>query len=220
MSNPSAKNLFVRIDRSNRPIDSTNKLLLKAPRQGRWLKVDSITGNVCCDYVTIEATPDSTDATGIIVTIFCDGVKQEEVTVSGTFADINELVTLLNAQASILGTFSTDGTTISLKTPRNTVSCDGTLSMTLGDITTIVATPAASSGTDWVFTLTCGETNIISQFIAGTAADLDALATLLNGSLSWLGVFSVATTTIVLTIPSQAATSLCSTDLTMTIVLD
>lgn len=218
--NSSALHTFIRIDRSGKPIDSTNKSLKSAPRQGRWLKVDSITGNVCCDYVTLSAIPVNDDTTGAVVTIFCNGVKQQEVFVIGTFDGLDEMVVVLNTNASILGTFSTDGTSIFLKTPRSTVNCDGTLTMTIGDIDILTDAPGTVSGTGWAFSLACDATDIFSIVIDETTTTIQDVADMLNARLNWLGVFTVDGTDIVLTLPTALATSICSGTLTMAIALD
>lgn len=217
MSNPSALHTFIRIDRSGKPIDSTNKSLKNAPKQGRWLKINNLTGNVCCDTITIQTNAISTSGTGAVVSIFCDGVTQEQIYVIGDYNSLAELVVLLNNQAPGLGVFSQESGFIYLKTPRSSHSCSGTLSMTIYPTTELQAT-IASYGSDWAVNILCDGTPVLSFLLPGLAGNMADLITKLNYELNWLGVFTGTGNTV--TLNTNVSGSICSGVVTMTIVLN
>lgn len=129
----SALHTFIRIARDNSPIDGTNKSLKSAPRQGRWLKVDAITGNVCCDNVTLNT--DSPGAgTYLILTFVCDSTTIATISLPELTSTTETLIDDLNTNLPYLGTFSIgeDTDTIDLKINRTSLPpCDGTLTYTM-----------------------------------------------------------------------------------------
>lgn len=131
----SAYHVYIRVDRNNKPIDSTNKLLKTSPKQGRWIEVKDITANVCCDTITLNTTPDYTSNNYAILYFKCDGNTIAQLNFPELeWTTIEELVDVLNTNAAYVGVFklNSDGTSIDL-TINNSVkpNCSGVLTYEL-----------------------------------------------------------------------------------------
>lgn len=118
---------FVRIDSTGRPVPGSNQNRSKKPvSNGTW---DEFKIHDCCgpELTTIPGDLSGTDST---FTIACDAVTILTFIVSGSYANIYDLVGLLNQQAGYLGVFSVDGTSIVFKVNSqvsNSLCSDGTL---------------------------------------------------------------------------------------------
>ncbi len=129
MNNPKL-NTYIRIDANGRDIAGTNVLRTKMPVTGRWRQLNA---NLCCGpYIAIETTPGDTYVSDIVISILCDDIEVMAITSTGDSTTIQEMVDVLNANFSYLGTFTTDGTTITLKLHlpiAETLCAEGTLTM-------------------------------------------------------------------------------------------
>lgn len=141
--NPKLKT-YIRIDANGRDIAGSNVLRTKMPVTGRWRELDS---SLCCaPYIAIETTPADAYVSNIVISILCDDIEVMAITSTGDSTTIQEMVDILNANFSYLGTFSTDGTIITLKlhlSIAETLCASGTLTMSVtgtGTTTTTTTT--------------------------------------------------------------------------------
>jgi len=121
---------YIRIDSNGRDVAGSNVLRLKMPVTGRWRELSAY--ECCGPSVSIEVTPGDVYVSAIVLSILCDDVEVLAITSTGSSTTIEEMVTSLNTNFGYLGTFSTDGTTITLLLTlsiADTLCADGTLTM-------------------------------------------------------------------------------------------
>jgi len=115
----SAYKTFIRVDASNRPINSTNKLQKTRPKQGRWIEVD-ITGNVCCDTIQLTFDIVALDPYPIITLTANESNTMTLFANDDTDPTTNdELVTILNLNFGYLGSFHTSNDVLYLDLHKN-----------------------------------------------------------------------------------------------------
>lgn len=133
---------YSRVDASGRIIPGSTVLRLKKPVTGNW--VENTTYQCCFPSITIVSTPDDVYVSDIILSILCDDVEVLAISSSGTSTTVDEMVDSLNVNYGYLGTFSTDGTeiTLLLKLEIAESLCDGTLSMAVTGTPTTTTTTA------------------------------------------------------------------------------
>jgi len=115
----SAYKTYIRVDASNRPINSTNKLQKTRPKQGRWIEVD-LTGNVCCDTIQLSFDIVALNPYPIITISTDEGNTMTLLANDSTDPATNdELVTLLNLHFGYLGSFHTSDDVLYLDLHKN-----------------------------------------------------------------------------------------------------
>lgn len=138
---------YIRIDGNGRDVSGSNVLRLKMPVTGRWRELPAY--ECCGPSISIEDTPADSYLSAIALSILCDEVEVLAISSSGSSTTIEEMVAALNANFGYLGTFSTDGTVITLLLHLEIANnlCDGTLTMA------VTGTPTTTTTTTTTTTL-------------------------------------------------------------------
>ena len=122
---------YIRMDQRGMLVSGSGIWRLKKPSTGRWKEVE---GDVCCSpFTALTDTPADVSITDITVTIACDATTVLTVVAPGTSTDIITLVAILNTNLSYLGSFSENGTVVTLNLIQDIANtlCTGTLTMTV-----------------------------------------------------------------------------------------
>lgn len=103
---------WTRLDAQGRRIAGSNVLRKKRPVTGKWVEDDAYT---CCNpSITLTATPTDETANPVYVILACDGTTVATYQLPNTATTVEELVVMLNNVLSFLGTFTTDGSVVTL----------------------------------------------------------------------------------------------------------
>lgn len=141
MANNNRMKAWVRLDGSSRIVSGSIVMRLTRPVSGNWMEVPI---NVCCGpSVSIDTTPEDVYISDIILSILCDDEEVLVITSSGSSTTIDELTDFLNANYSYLGTFTNDGTVVTLKLKleiAQSLCADGELSMSIEGTPTTTST--------------------------------------------------------------------------------
>lgn len=141
---------FTRLDSSGRIVPGSTVLRTKMPVTGRWISMEAY---ACCfPSITIESTPGDVSVDDIVLSILCDDVEVLNIVSGSTSTTIDEMVAALNTNFGYLGTFSTDGTSITLLLKLDIAQSlcpDGDLTMDITgtNITTTTTTTTTSTTT-------------------------------------------------------------------------
>ena len=124
---------YIRLDGNGNDVQGSNVSRLSMPKVGRWRKLPN---NECCaPFTALTATPADVTDTTVTVELLCDAVAFSTyvLTTAVAFSTIDELTAVLNTQLGFLGTFSNDGTVITLHLHLEIGEnmCRGTVSMTI-----------------------------------------------------------------------------------------
>lgn len=133
---------YTRLDGQGRRVPGSNVLRLKKPVTGSWVEDEAY--QCCGPSITVEGTPEDVFLANIVLSILCDDVEVLSITSLGDSTTIEEMVDVLNANFSYLGTFSTDGTDITLLLHlniANTLCPDGDLTLEVGGTPTTTTAP-------------------------------------------------------------------------------
>lgn len=136
---------FTRLDGQGRRISGSGVVRRKKPSIGKWVEDEVET--CCFAFTALTDTPNSLNLSSVTVTLLCDATAISTMKVMLGSSTIDQLVDNLNTNLSYLGTFSTDGTTITLHLHQdiaNTICPSGTVTMDItGSTTTTTTTTAA-----------------------------------------------------------------------------
>jgi len=103
---------YTRLDSQGRRIPGSGVRRLAMPKTGRW--VEDVLDVCCFPFTAVELTVEDV-ATDNTLTILCDDSAVAVFTFdSGDVTTVAELTAFLNANYSYLGSFSDDGTDITL----------------------------------------------------------------------------------------------------------
>lgn len=124
---------FTRLDGQGRRIPASGVLRLAIPKTGRW--VEDVLTQCCSAFTALTATPADLTDTTVTVELLCDAVAFSTyvLTTSPAFSTIDELTAVLNTQLGFLGSFSNDGSdiTLNLSLEIGQNMCTGTITMTI-----------------------------------------------------------------------------------------